>query len=111
MRHRRLQAYLSSRSGQERERRQALRGQESLTELPATRAEARERGLREYFTGRNCSFWNHIAPRFTETAACCECLAVGLRTIDYSKTDEWRKKRRALDAAYRQRRKLKAAHR
>jgi len=37
-----------------------------------TRAEARELGLRHYFSGRPCKH-GHLTNRFTSTGNCCEC--------------------------------------
>lgn len=42
--------------------------------LPRTRAEAKEKGLKRYFTGTPCTN-GHVAPRFTSSRSCVTCAA------------------------------------
>lgn len=56
-----------------------------------TRKEAREKGLKRYFTGKPCRH-GHIAERRTDTAQCCECLKIYQRG--------WYQKNREKKRAY-----------
>lgn len=41
---------------------------------PVSRAEARARGLRRYYTGTPCQ-WGHDAARYVKTCQCVQCIA------------------------------------
>jgi hypothetical protein len=44
----------------------------TMSDIPATRAEAFDRGATHYSTGKPC-LRGHLAPRLTLSAACTEC--------------------------------------
>lgn len=69
-----------------------------MNELPVSRSEAKAAGVPQYFTGKPCSK-GHLAPKFTCSGSCTECLAA--RRREYMR--EWAaknpevKKQRAAD--------------
>ena len=50
-----------------------------MTNLPASRAEAKLTNAKLYFTGEPCPY-GHLAPRFTSIAACKECCRIRAQT-------------------------------
>ena len=57
-----------------------------------SRKDARDRGLKRYFTGRPCKY-GHIAERFTSNGSCVECGIAAQQTPE----------RKAVIQRYRQR--------
>ena len=55
-----------------------------MSELPVSRSQAKALGASQYFTGKPCSK-GHLAPKFTCSGSCTECLA--LRRREYMR--EW----------------------
>ena len=49
-----------------------------MNQLPVSRAEAKASGISQYFTGKPCK-QGHVAPKFTSSGSCAECLAARRR--------------------------------
>lgn len=81
-------------------------GHDNDNELPRTRAEAMEKGLKFYFTGKPCRDNKHLARRKASTGACVECERESYRR-SYKKNRD--KIIRASQAWYSKNKKRKAA--
>ncbi len=71
-----------------------------------SRAEARERSLKRYFTGKPCT-WNHVAERFVDNGGCSACGQIRterwrLANMEQSRAAHraWRKANPEKDKAY-----------
>jgi hypothetical protein len=69
-----------------------------MDKLPVSRAEAKAAGAPQYFTGKPCSK-GHLAPKFTCSGSCAECLATRRREYmrEWSAKNPELKKQRAAD--------------
>ena len=67
-----------------------------MSQLPVTRSEAKALGAPQYFTGKPCK-QGHLAPKFTCSGSCTECLAARRREYmrEWSEKNPEAKKQRA----------------
>lgn len=55
-----------------------------------SRSEAKEKGLKRYFTGKPCKK-GHVSERYVSTAICCECVRITRLKQRKSKREEYRR--------------------
>ena len=69
-----------------------------MSQLPVTRSEAKALGAPQYFTGKPCK-QGHLAPKFTCSGSCTECLAARRREYmrEWSEKNPEVKKQRAAE--------------
>ena len=69
-----------------------------MNQLPTTRSEAKASGAPQYFTGKPCK-QGHLAPKFTCSGSCTECLATRRREYmrEWSEKNPEVKKQRAAE--------------
>lgn len=69
-----------------------------MSQLPVTRSEAKALGAPQYFTGKPCK-QGHLAPKFTCSGSCTECLAARRREYmrAWSEKNPEAKKQRAAE--------------
>ena len=69
-----------------------------MNQLPVSRSEAKAAGVPQYFTGKPCR-QGHLAPKFTCSGSCTECLAVRRREYmrEWSAKNSEVKKQRAAE--------------
>lgn len=69
-----------------------------MSQLPVTRSEAKALGAPQYFTGKPCK-QGHLAPKFTCSGSCTECLAARRREYmrEWSEKNPEAKKQRAAE--------------